>query len=451
MNILAGMPGGCVLSKPIPAKRPSTLDATALLARIHADCLPHQRAFIDDTTHRILGLCGGFGCGKTEALCAKAVALAIVNQGFALAVFEPTAVMLRDIWLKSFDDYLDRYDIPFSYRASPLPEYTLHFPDGDTLILCRSTETWNRIRGQNLAACLVDEIDTSARDMGSKAVQMMLARLRSGHVRQLAMASTPEGFRLMHKLFMEDENQGERRLIKAKTLDNPHLPEGFIASMQELYPPQLLRAYLEGEFVNLASCALYPDFDRSIHYTDTMPGEHDTIFCGVDINVGNSVTQHLVRRGDEFHFFAEAVYRDTQQMAAGLKALYPHHFATGQLVLIPDASAQQRSTAAAQESDVSILRKAGHQVKVQTSNPLVQDRINAVNMLIAQGRLKIGNRCKHLIRTASQHAYGDDGKPEKGGVGMEDLSHAGDAMGYAVYRLAALRQWRTGGSNFRVL
>jgi PBSX family phage terminase large subunit len=448
--LLDHLPRGALSEPPTAPVHASTLDTTALLARIRADLLPHQLAFVDDTTHRILGLCGGFGCGKTEALCSKAVALAIANQGYTLAVFEPTAVMLRDIWLKSFDDFLDRYDIPFSYRASPLPEYTLHLPDGDTLILCRSTETWNRIRGQNLAACLVDEIDTSARDMASKAVQMMLARLRSGHVRQLAMASTPEGFRLMHKLFMEDENQGERRLIKARTLDNPHLPDGFVDSMRELYPPQLLRAYLEGEFVNLASCSLYPDFDRSIHYTDTEPDQGDTIFIGVDINVGNSVTQHMVRRENEFHFFAEAVYRDTQQMAAGLKELYPWHFQRQQLVLIPDASAQQRSTAAAQESDVGILRKAGHTVKVQNSNPLVQDRINAVNVLIAQGRLRVGNGCKNLVRTLEQHAYDDKGRPEKGGVGMEDLSHAGDAMGYAVYRLAGIKPWITGGTRVEV-
>ena len=34
-------------------------------------------------------------------------------------------------------------------------------------------------------------------------------------------------------------------------------------------------------------------------------------------------------------------------------------------------------------------------------------------------------------------------KPEKGGVGMDDLSHAGDAAGYVVYRLASIRQWTT--------
>ena len=30
---------------------------------------------------------------------------------------------------------------------------------------------------------------------------------------------------------------------------------------------------------------------------------------------------------------------------------------------------------------------------------------------------------------------------------MDDLSHAGDAMGYVLYRLAAIRQWKTGSST----
>jgi hypothetical protein len=123
--------------------------------------------------------------------------------------------------------------------------------------------------------------------------------------------------------------------------------------------------------------------------------------------------------------------------------MYPHHFKTGQLVLIPDAASKQRSTAAAQESDLGILKKAGHKVSPQQSNPLVQDRINAVNVLIEQRMIKVGNGCKNLIRTFEQHAYDEKGKPEKGGVGMDDLSHAGDAMGYVIYRLRAIRQWTT--------
>ena len=130
--------------------------------------------------------------------------------------------------------------------------------------------------------------------------------------------------------------------------------------------------------------------------------------------------------------------------------MYPHHFRTGQLVLIPDAASRQRATAAAQESDIGILKKAGHQVNVQRSNPVIADRINAVNVLVEQRKIKVGNGCKHLIRTFEQHAFDEKGKPEKGGVGMDDLSHAGDAMGYAIYRLAAIRQWKVGNARSKV-
>ena len=98
---------------------------------------------------------------------------------------------------------------------------------------------------------------------------------------------------------------------------------------------------------------------------------------------------------------------------------------------------------------MGILKRAGHQVKVQNSNPVIQDRINSVNALVEQRKIKVGNGCKHLIRTFEQHAYDESGKPEKGGVGMDDLSHAGDAMGYAIYKLAAIRQWKVGSGKSR--
>jgi hypothetical protein len=52
------------------------------LARIRDDLHPGQLEFVDDQTTQILGVSAGYGAGKTRALCAKAVHLAAVNQGF---------------------------------------------------------------------------------------------------------------------------------------------------------------------------------------------------------------------------------------------------------------------------------------------------------------------------------------------------------------------------------
>jgi PBSX family phage terminase large subunit len=413
---------------------------------IYGDLLPAQQEFINDSTHRVLGYIGGFGSGKSFALCAKAIILAMQNPNTTAMVAEPSFPMIRSVFMPAMDLALAKWDIPHEFRISPQPEYVLHLPDGPVTILCQSAENWQRVRGQNISFVLWDECDTSPPEVAQKASEMFLARMRVGEVNQLAVASTPEGFRWAYRTFVENAAD-DKRIIHVKTRDNPNLPEEFITSLERNYPPQLIAAYLEGNFVNLASYSLYPDFDRDIHYTDATPTELDTIYVGIDLNVGHCVTQHLIRKGDEFHFFNEAIYRDTQEIATRLHELYPEHFETQRLVLIPDAASKQRSTAAAQESDMSILKKYGHKVSVQQSNPIIQDRINAVNMLISRQQIKVSNACPNLIKTFEQHSYDDKGRPEKGGVGSDDLSHAGDAAGYALYRLAPLRQWTTGRSK----
>ena len=447
MSILDSCKGGTLLERPIELERNDNRgSATDLLARVRADLLPAQRDFIDDNEHRIVGYIGGFGSGKSFALAAKAITLGLLNPGTTAMVAEPSFPMIRTVFIPAMDLALEQWGIDYDFRVSPQPEYTLKLPNGNVKLLCQSADNWQRVRGQNISFVLWDEADTSPVETAQKAGEMFLARMRTGKVNQLALASTPEGFRYCYRQF-EELKGPDKRLIRVKTKDNPHLPPDFVPSLERNYPPQLIAAYLNGHFVNLASAALYPEFDRSLNYCDTQPGPLDTIYVGVDINVGNSVCQHLVRRDDEFHFFNESIHRDTQQIAQQLKEMYPQHFAAGQLVLIPDASAKQRSTAAAQESDLGILKKAGHKVSPQQSNPLVQDRVNAVNVLIHARRIKVGNGCKNLIRTFEQHAYDDKSKPEKGGVGMDDLSHAGDASGYVLYRLASIRQWTTNQRN----
>ena len=83
------------------------------------------------------------------------------NQGFIGCVMEPTGPLIRDIWISEFDSYLEQYEIDYTFRASPPPEYILHLPGGHQ-ILCRSFENYQRIIGLNLSFCCVDEIDTVA-------------------------------------------------------------------------------------------------------------------------------------------------------------------------------------------------------------------------------------------------------------------------------------------------
>ena len=448
--LLNHIPAGPALEKPAALSTRCTETEEEFREKIMAGLLPAQREFVEDREHLILAMVAGFGAGKTRGLCAKAVLMALDQPGTVMAVFEPTAVLLRDVFCRAFDDFLEEYDIPYDFRISPLPEYKIHTPTGSTTILCRALETWNRIRGQTLSGILVDEIDTSPLDIGTKAVEMCLARLRGGTNPQLAMASTPEGYKVLYNLMVEDGDKPDRRLIKARSTDNPYLPPGFVESLYENYPANLVASYVNGEFTLLDSTRVYPYFDRDIHWTDQEIDGDERVYAGLDLNVGACFLQIMVRRGEEFHIVDEAYPEDTPKVVDYLKQRFPKQIANNDLVVIPDAASKQRTTTNAKESDLSLLKRGGFNVKVQSSNPAVQDRVNCVNVLLRANRLKVHQNCKYLIKSLEQQAYAKNGTPTKGIGGKEDISGPVDSLGYALSYLAPLRRWQAGGSSIRV-
>ncbi|MFZ9261032.1 MAG: terminase large subunit domain-containing protein [Limnohabitans sp.] len=450
MSLLNRIPSGSCLEKPTGKGSRSNETEDAIRTRIYDALLPPQREFVDDTSHKILGYCAGFGAGKTFALCAKTIFLAMANPGTVGAVFEPTHIMIRDVWMRAFDDFLEQFEIEHDFRVSPQPEYVLHLPGGTTTLLCRATETFNRIRGQTLSFVLADELDTSTREIAQKASEMMLARLRGGIKPQLAVASTPEGYKFFYNTFVENGDNPDRRLIRAKTTDNPYLPEGFVESLYNNYDPQLIASYINGEFTNLANTTVYHPFDRDVHWTDDTIRDDDRIFIGIDFNVAACFCMVIVRRGDEFHVVSEHYPKDTPAVVRTLRETYPKHLEAGNLVVIPDAASRQRTTTNAAESDLSLLKKGGFVVKAQSSNPQVADRVNCVNVLLLANRLKVHSSCKYLIKSLEQQVYEKTGKPEKGIGGKDDISGPVDALGYAITYLSPLRRWEAGGSTVRL-
>ena len=89
MSILDAVAGGAVLGAPEYRNARCTETYEQLRTRILAGLLPPQIDFVEDNKHLILGFCAGFGAGKTRALCAKAIFLAMDNPGTVGAVFEP--------------------------------------------------------------------------------------------------------------------------------------------------------------------------------------------------------------------------------------------------------------------------------------------------------------------------------------------------------------------------
>jgi hypothetical protein len=346
---------------------------------------------------------------------------------------EPTGPLIRDIWQNDFDDFLEAYSIPYTFRASPLPEYMLHLPGGDTKILCRSFENWSRIIGLNLAWVLADEIDTVTPSIANKAFPKILGRLRSGNVRQFGAASTPEGFRWMWNTFGSDEakQRSDRHLIKMRTADNPHLPPDFIERLEANYDPSLLRAYLDGEFVNLTTGQVYDRFDRAKHVITDLPGfDREPLRVGLDFNVSNMSAVIAIRQSSSLLVIDEiSGAHDTDAIGQELLRRYPDRRIYG----YPDASGGNRSTNATQ-TDIQILESYGISNQSPKANPPVRDRIAAVQALLENGkgqvRLQIHASCKRLIECLELQSYTDKGEPDKDA----GFDHMNDALGYVVWR-----------------
>jgi len=444
VSILSHIERGSILQR--IGENHTTIDASELIDRVKADLHPGQLAFVDDQSTQIIGLSAGYGAGKTRSLCAKALALAIANQGFVGCVMEPTGPLIRDIWQNDFEAFLEQYDIPYSFRASPLAEYILHLPGGDTKILCRSFENWSRIIGLNLAWVLADEIDTVTPSIAEKAFPKILGRLRSGNVRQFGAASTPEGFRWMWSTFGTEDAQKrpDRKLIRMRTADNPWLPPDFIERLQANYDPSLLQAYLEGQFCNLTTGQVYDRFDRAKHVITDIPDvSREPLRVGCDFNVGNSNAVIGVRLGEKLLLIDEiSGAHDTDAMAQEIQRR-----ADGRPVYIyPDASGGNRSTNASR-TDIQILESYGFSNQSPKANPPIRDRVASVQALLENGkgevRLQVAASCKRTIECLELQSYTEAGDPDKDA----GYDHMNDALGYLVYRDFSMLHARAGRST----
>jgi len=216
-----------------------------------------------------------------------------------------------------------------------------------------------------------------------------------------------------------------------RTADNPHLPPDFIERLEANYDPSLLRAYLDGEFVNLTTGQVYDRFDRAKHVTTHVVDlDREPLRIGVDFNIGNMSAVIAVRLGSSLLVIDEiSGAHDTDALAQEVIRRYPHR----RMYAYPDASGGNRSTNASQ-TDVQILESYGMSNQSPRANPPVRDRVAAVQALLENGkgqvRLQIAECCKRLIECLELQSYTDKGDPDKDA----GFDHMNDALGYLVWR-----------------
>ena len=368
----------------------------------------------------------GFGAGKTEALIVRSLLGKLAYPNNDRAFYEPTYDLIRMIAWPRFEEMLSGLGVP--YRLTKHPHNVLDI-EGHGRIIFRSMDTPQRIIGFEVGDSDVDELDTLKRDDAAEVWRRILSRNRQkkldGSKNTVGVATTPEGFRFVYETWEEQRPPGYE-IIRAPSYSNPHLPEGYIDSLRDIYPSNLLDAYIEGLFVNLTSGTVYIQYDRhkcNTHETE-QPGE--PLFVGMDFNVGNmAAVIHVKREGKPVAVGEITKAYDTPDMARLLKERYSGHA----IHVYPDASGDSRKSVNASKTDIAILRDAGFSVHAPKKNPPVKDRINAMNAAFETGYKINVDRCPSYVKCLEQQAYNQHGEPDK----SQGLDHLPDGGGYFIH------------------
>lgn len=398
---------------------------------------PQARFLALDRKYR--AFVAGFGSGKTfvggAGLCQHAWEWPKVNSGY----FAPTYAQIRDIFYPTIEEVAAQWGLNVSVHETN-HEVTLY--NGTryrSTILCRSMEKPAEIVGFKIGKALIDELGVMAKAKAETAWRKIMARLRykiDGLRNGADVTTTPEGFKFVYEQFVKRIREKPELgslygLVQASTYDNgKNLPDDYISSLLASYPPQLIGAYIRGQFTNLASGSVYPNFSRTLNHTPETIKENESLHVGLDFNVMNMTAAVSVIRDDEPRTLAELTkVRDTPEMARLLKTRFLDQ--GHQVTIYPDASGGNTSSKNASESDLSILKQAGFQVVVNPSNPAVKDRVNAVNgvTLNADGkrRWKVNtDSCPVLTEAQEQQSWGSNGEPDK----TTGHDHPNDAVGY---------------------
>ncbi len=415
------------------------------MAYLLGKALPHQYEFINSEA-RFTALVSGLGAGKTEALVYSVLKDLTEIPKAVIGIFAPTTDLFKRIHYPRFEEIFANSGIPYKFNKTD-GVMDVFMPNGRCQIIFRSMENPARIIGFELVSAYLDELDVLHTDKAMDVWIRVLARTRKKFLKpdgtrgknKIGVTTTPEGHKFTYNMWMRDHiDNPDYKLIRGKTKYNYHLPEDYVQTLIETYPPQLVKAYLEGEFVSMSGNLVYPTFDRYKSNTDYTLDDFPThtLHLGADFNIGRSAVCTMVKGDEGQMYILDEMHHlmDTPAMVAEIQNRYKGRT----IIMYPDASGRSRKSVDSSKSDHKLLRDAGFRIKARAKNPPVRERVVSVQTAFENGagerRLFINVRkCPNLTLVMEQGVFDDNSAPLKDG--KEDPA---DALGYVVNSIAGL-------------
>ena len=228
---------------------------------------PAQERFVMSEATNALFI-GGRGSGKSVALTLRVIREACRNPGGAIGLFAPTFRQLTRVTERMLIDMCDAWA-----RNTGWPLLTKHYKADHVFIIngcsvySQSFERVDRVRGLNLGAALIDEIEV-ARDPEHvvSVISACVRGPRGAGSHSMSYATTPKGDRGLCRVFLENvrEEVPGWHLVIARTADNPHVGPEFVERLRQTMSRSTFAQEVEAKILRPAA-VVWPEFSRARH------------------------------------------------------------------------------------------------------------------------------------------------------------------------------------------
>lgn len=253
-----------------------------------------HRAFHASSARRKC-LFGAYGSGKTYALCAEAIALALEQPGSDILIVRRTVPELRDTTETVFLSILP----PALFQACRPSRIGGHyekvvFPNG-SIVRFRGIDDWVKYRSMNVCAIFWDEAD----EFDLETVEGMESRIRQrnptaeairlGYTdpitrRMMCFATNPRGRNWLYQYFIDPRTKREGTAwFRSTSFDNPYLPRDYIDSLLDK-PEPYVRRYVLCQFDDFGG-QIYESWSWDTHVIDPPRegwGSNPVFWMGMD-------------------------------------------------------------------------------------------------------------------------------------------------------------------------
>lgn len=249
------------------------------------------------------------------------------------------------------------------------------------------------------------------------------------------------------KPWLKDPRAVDWRIFGASIYDNPYLLPAEIHRLESRYPvgsaERAIR--LDGEYLpGLQGARAYGNFDARIHVREQPEWQMRRPLCWIwDFNVDPLVSLIGQRDGDLFRVHKELILDvngSIDEMCQMFHETVPFHH--NEIWVYGDATGHNRNSMTGQSSYKIIgnnmrTYSAPMRLKVPNVNPLVTDRINAVNVQFKDqegvSRIEVDPSCIELVKDFEQVLRDNRGGVKKTHNRRDPYyrrTHTSDAFGY---------------------